>query len=253
MAQDPFHYVGTELDVFSEAHNWRAYWTGMVRPLLGRTVLEVGAGIGSATRSLWTPAVAHWLALEPDDALSDRLRRTVAEMNAPTIEVRSATVAELPAEETFDTALYIDVLEHIDGDLEEVARVAQHIRPGGHIVVLAPAHQWLFTPFDKALGHFRRYDRRSLGRLTPDGFSMLALRYLDSVGMLASLGNRLVLRSAAPTPAQIALWDGRMVPLSRRLDGLLRFRCGKSILGVWQKLEETGTRSGRTTRAVPGA
>ena len=57
-----------------------------------------------------------------------------------------------PADERFDTILYIDVLEHIDDDLGELARSATHLRPGGHLIVLAPAHQALYSPFDKAIG-----------------------------------------------------------------------------------------------------
>ena len=53
--------------------------------------------------------------------------------------------------------------------------------------------------------------------------------------MLASLGNRLVLKSAMPTPQQIALWDRMMVPLSRLADPLLAFTLGKSVLAVWER------------------
>lgn len=158
----------------------------------------------------------------------------------------SGTVAEVPREAQFDAALYIDVMEHIEDDAAEISRVARHIRPGGHINVLAPARQCLFTSFDCATGHYRRYGRASLGRLGPPGFRRLVLRYLDSVGMLASLGNRLVLRSSAPTPGQIALWDRGMVPLSRVFDPLFGYRLGKSILGIWRRDPEAG--AGKPTR-----
>lgn len=46
----------------------------------------------------------------------------------------------------FDTIIYIDVLEHIEDDREELNRAASHLRPGGHLIILSPAHQKLFTP-----------------------------------------------------------------------------------------------------------
>ncbi len=64
------------------------------------------------------------------------------------------------------------------------------------------------------------------------------LRYLDSIGILASLGNQLFLRRSIPTPGQISLWDGVMVRLSRLVDPLLLYSVGKSVLAVWQKRRE---------------
>ncbi len=101
--------------------------------------------------------------------------------------------------------------------------------------MLAPAHQWLFTPFDEAIGHYRRYTRSSLRAAAPEGLALIRLVYLDAVGMLASLGNRLLLHSASPNPRQIALWDRVMVPLSRRVNPLLLHSLGKSVVGVWRK------------------
>ena len=57
--------------------------------------------------------------------------------------------------------------------------------------------------------------------------------YLDSCGLCASLGNRLLLQQNLPTANQILFWDRRLVPVSRILDPLLFFKVGKSILGVW--------------------
>lgn len=101
--------------------------------------------------------------------------------------------------------------------------------------MLAPAHQWLFTPFDEAIGHYRRYTRRWLRAAAPDGLALSRLVYLDSIGMLASLGNRLVLKSSMPSSGQIAAWDRLMVPLSTLADPLLGYSIGKSVLAVWKK------------------
>ena len=53
--------------------------------------------------------------------------------------------------------------------------------------------------------------------------------------MLASLGNRLLLRSSQPTRAQIRIWDDFMVPVSRLIDPLLFGRVGKSVLAVFRR------------------
>ena len=102
-------------------------------------------------------------------------------------------------------------------------------------MVLSPAFSWLYTPFDKAVGHFRRYHKSDLTKIAPPGAQPVFIRYLDSVGLLASLANRLLLRSGMPTQSQVLTWDRLMVPFSRMVDPLVGYAFGRSILAVWQK------------------
>src|SRR5262249_21436916 len=134
------------------------------------------------------------------------------------LEVRTGTLASLDQTEIFNTILYIDVLEHIKDDSAELARAAEHLAPGGHLVVLSPAHSWLFSRFDQAIGHFRRYTAKALEALTPAKLRVVKSYYLDSVGLLASAANRLLLAQSLPTARQIHCWDNFMVPCSRILD-----------------------------------
>ena len=230
-----FSYVGTELDLFAHAKNWKGYWSRVIKPYLGPSVLDVGAGKGATARLLSGVPNQSWLALEPDAELANCIRQDVAAGKiAANCEVRVGTLDALRPDEQFDTILYIDVLEHIEADRMELTRAARHLRPTGRIVVLSPAHNWLYTPFDKALGHFRRYDASTLRAATPDGLKAEKVFYLDGVGLLASLGNRLILNAAHPTAAQIQLWDTWMVPMSKLVDPLTGNRLGKSIVGVWR-------------------
>lgn len=227
-----YTYIGSELELFRAAKNWKDYYYRMIRRHLGAEVLEVGAGIGGTTQVLCREKHVRWVCLEPDPTLIDVLK---AEPNLPTgCETRQGSSAELPEGECFDAILYIDVLEHIEDDLAEVQRAATHLKPGGCLIVLAPAHQWLFSPFDRSIGHYRRYNRPMLRDLTPPGLVIVSLKYLDSVGLLASLSNRW-LKQRMPTPGQIKLWDTWMVPFSRRIDPILQYAIGKSILCVWRK------------------
>lgn len=234
----PSEYVGTELHLFREAHNWKRYLREQLAPYIRGAVLEVGAGIGGTTRMLHDRRCTSWTCLEPDAKLNGELTSVVESLRqgvgcAPRVAI--GALADLDAELRYDAILYIDVLEHIEEDQRELAMAAERLRAGGHVVVLAPAHPWLYTPFDRAIGHFRRYNRSMLRRCAPPDIQLVRLRYLDSVGIAASLGNRLVTRASMPTEAQIALWDGWLVPLSRLLDPVLAYRVGKSVLAVWRR------------------
>jgi protein-L-isoaspartate O-methyltransferase len=59
-------YVGTELELFCDANNWKAYFRDLLAPYPGGDVLEVGAGVGATTRVLCDGLQTSWLALEPD-------------------------------------------------------------------------------------------------------------------------------------------------------------------------------------------
>lgn len=234
MTEPDFAYVGSELDLFADARNWRAYWSSMVRPHLGNRVLEIGAGIGTITRLLCSPHRC-WTAVEPDAHLAQRIRDWAQESQAEGVAVVTGSIDDVPGDGTFDTVIYIDVLEHIEDDRSEVLKAFGRLAPGGRLVVLAPAHPWLYTAFDASIGHFRRYNRTMMRDLRPDQATETLSVYLDSAGIIASAGNRLLLRSATPTRAQIQLWDRRLVPVSRRLDRVLGYRVGKSLLTVWRK------------------
>jgi SAM-dependent methyltransferase len=233
-AQDDFAYQGSELSLFAHAKNWKAYWTSRLSPYLLGDVLEVGAGLGTNTIALRAMARGRWVCLEPDPVLLSHLQKEIDHQGLAPAECLCGTVATLAAGEKFDTVIYIDVLEHIRDDSAELLRVVRHIRPGGHLIVLSPAYQSLYSEFDRAIGHYRRYNRKTLLGCTPPGSHLALLNYLDACGSVLSFGNRLLLKQSYPTVAQILFWDHWIVPVSRQLDRLTRFRFGKSILAIWQ-------------------
>ena len=229
------NYPGQELEIFAAATVWKAYLARQLRPYLGRRVLEVGAGLGGTTRVLAPTCDAEWWCLEPDPDLAQSLERALRAGELPArCHLQIGTLRDLPASQRYDSLLYLDVLEHIEDDRQELADAAERLAPGGHLVVVAPAHPWLFSPFDAAVGHHRRYVKRTLAGLAPPGLQLARLVYLDAVGLLASAGNHFLLRSATPTHRQIAFWDKVLVRLSRVVDPCTGHRLGKSILAVWR-------------------
>ncbi len=230
------YYVGTELELFSGAQRWKSYFSELIRPHLGASVLEVGAGLGGTTKVVARGFSGRWVCLEPDVSLAAKINVAVRAGQVPTTcSVVAGTLATLPEQDRFDSILYVDVLEHIEDDAAEARLAANRLNSGGKLIILSPAYQWLFSPLDRAVGHFRRYSKRTLLAAIPSSLKLVQLAYLDSVGLLASTGNRFVTRAANPSPLQVALWDRLMVPASRILDPLVRHSFGKSLFGVWQK------------------
>jgi SAM-dependent methyltransferase len=228
-------YIGSKLELFGAATNWKRYIADILSRFIAGSVLEVGAGIGANIVYLCGSGVDQWTSLEPDPDLAARISERIRRGEVPAIcRVVTGAIDAIDPKSRFDTILYLDVLEHIAEDRNELVSAGARLADGGSLVVLAPAHQFLFSAFDAAIGHYRRYDRASLCRLGPRGCSLEAFLMLDGAGFFASLGNRLMLRAAQPSPRQIVVWDKFLVPASRCLDPLTGSKFGKSALAVWR-------------------
>jgi SAM-dependent methyltransferase len=222
--------ISCELTLFSAAQNWKRYWAATVSKYLQGAVLEVGAGIGSNSTYLLTERVVNLTLLEPDEELFSTLGEGVYPERVTCMKGGLSDVDEI-----FDSIVYIDVLEHIEDDDLETSRAYDHLRSGGNLIVLSPAWQFLFSPFDQAVGHYRRYSRVSLRGKVDPRLQTVSEIYLDSIGLFASLGNRLFLRRSSPTRKQIEMWDRVMVRVSTFIDPLLFHSVGKTVVGVYRK------------------
>jgi len=108
----------------------------------------------------------------------------------------------------FRAVLALDVIEHLDDDREAVRRLGELVSPGGVLIVSVPALPALFSEFDAAQGHRRRYQ--------PDS---LAAAFVDS-------GLRL----------ERTFWWGRwLVPALRRQRAKNRARSGETPAQVYRR------------------
>ncbi len=232
MAED-FKYQGDELALFQHAKNWKNYFSNQLKPFIHGNILEVGAGIGATTLLLNDGSANSWVLLEPDESMKNELTIKIQSKQLPAnCSVWEETIDQLTTK--FDSIIYIDVMEHIENDKGELHKAARLLNPGGYILVLSPAFQGLYNPFDRAIGHFRRYDKKSLRALTPASLQLIKLDYYDSVGFFAAAANKLLLRKKYPTQKQVLLWDRWMIPVSKVTDKLFFNSFGKSIVGVWR-------------------
>jgi SAM-dependent methyltransferase len=231
-------YAGTELELFQHAVHWKSYWASRISAFLHGDVLEIGSGMGSNTRFLLSrSAPRSWTCVEPDARLFHQLHDIGARSNGCSVHTIHGTVKDIESDLRYDTVLYLDVLEHIEDDAAELAQAAALLRTNGHIVVLAPALSWLYSPFDAAIGHYRRYTKATIQRLSPPACRLVRTEYLDSFGIIASCANRYLLKRAHPTYHQIVTWDRVFVPLSVVLDTLVNRQIGKSLVAVWKRID----------------
>ena len=231
-----YNYPGQELAFFEKAANWKEYFSSFIKPFIGKNVLEVGSGIGATTRLLNDGSATRWTLLEPDEEMNKILQhKKETQSQFSNCIIRNETTFQLPPSEKFDTIIYIDVLEHIQDDKAEMKGAFDLLCPGGHLIILSPAHNFLFSSFDKEIGHFRRYTASTLKQVIPKELELIELEYLDSMGLFALLAYKFFWNRPYPSKKQIDIWDRYIISVSKRTDRIFFNAFGKSILGVWQK------------------
>ena len=169
-----------EFTALGEARNYRAALVREFTPLLRGRVLEVGAGIGQMTAEFArVPGVTEIVAVEPEP----RFHAAFGAAN-PGRRLIRGTLAQLPAGETWDALVAINVLEHIEHDQAELAAWAARLRVRqGRLGLFVPARPELYAPIDQDFGHYRRYTRALLRtRLEAAGFTVERLCYFNCVG-----------------------------------------------------------------------
>ena len=230
-----FTYKGNELELFSKALNWKHYFKNLIDPYISGNVLEVGSGICGTTRLFVDKKISSWTCLEPDKKLKLICKNNIEEFPKNFSVSDFDSMMSIPKNVFYDTILYIDVLEHIKDDKNEMNLAANHLSPGGKIIILSPAHQYLFSPFDKSIGHYRRYSKKSISYLIPPNFQQKSLLYIDSMGFFLSLINKIILRKKIPSSFQINFWSKYFIPISILLDKRIKFSFGKTVIAIWEK------------------
>jgi SAM-dependent methyltransferase len=125
-------------------------------------------------------------------------------------EVVAGSVLEMPfADASFDLAVTLDVIEHLDDDLAALRELRRLVAPGGVLLVTVPAYQWLWSGHDEINHHHRRYTRRSLQRVAEQaGWRQARTTYFNSLLLPAAILLRVLDRfnRAKTTESSLDLW-----------------------------------------------
>lgn len=227
--KDNFEYTGKELHLFRHAVNWKKYFSKKIKPFISGKVLEVGAGMGENIDYLMNDSVISWTCLEPDQRLADSIKT-----NAD-VKMIKGTLADLDTTVQYDCIIYIDVLEHIEDDVAEMKKAGGLLKENGRIIILSPAYSFLMSDFDKAIGHFRRYNKKSLRQVMQiNNLQEEKLFYLESAGTLLLFINKTFTRRSYPSESNIKIWDRFIIPVSKITDALSGYFFGKTIIGIWK-------------------
>lgn len=210
------------LDAFSDAKRFNRWMADTIRPYVGRSVLEIGAGMGNLTRQL-VGRRKRYVATDIDPEHMARLSATL--WHRPNLEVRRCDLAAAgdfdSLEGAVDTAICLNVLEHVSQAGAGARNLFRVLEPGGCAIVLVPQGQWAFGKIDEALGHVKRYSPAELRAVLQDaGFHVERILEFNRISLPGWYFNGKVLGKSTISPFQLRQFN-RTVWLWRRIDRFL--------------------------------
>lgn len=225
-------YLNEVLEFFDISDNYRSYQIELFGNYVGKEILEVGAGRGKIIEILAQNSEKQFTLLELDKNFFDILNNKFNSKNIKVLEERTQNIKE----KKFDTIFYLDVIEHIEDDRFELDTAYNLLKKNGHLIIIVPAFQILFSKFDQKVGHFRRYRKEFFKRYSDEkNLKIKKLVYFDFLGFFIILFSKLLnLTNSKKTTLGIKIWNF-LIPLSRLIDKITFHSIGKSIVCIYEK------------------
>jgi SAM-dependent methyltransferase len=236
-------YRGTELEAMSWAVNYHRWILELFVPYLGGRIVEVGAGNGSFSELLLEQPLESLTLVEPSQSLHIQLRDRLKTITTHTEVTIYPTTFRNAAEDIRlkqrpDSIIYVNVLEHIPDDENELIVVNRILDPGGRLFIFSPALTWLFGSFDDRIGHYRRYTKSELvAKCNSAGFKVLQTRYFDFFGVVPWWIKFRLLKSDKMEPNLVRLYDNYIVPMAKEIESHVFPPIGKNLLVIAEKTQ----------------
>lgn len=222
----------SSLDSLDDAENYRRWIIDLLEAGLEGPILEVGAGHGTLTELLAERGAVH--AVEPSGHACRLLTDRFAD--DPRIQVTRGVIDDVAPQAAYASAVMINVLEHIDDDVRALREIRQRLLPGGHLAIWVPAFEMLYSPFDRRLGHYRRYRRRELERVVGQaGFVVETCHYANLPGWFSWLIIARWFRQEPTGGALVDVFDRVVVPIVRFVEARIRPPFGQSLVVIARK------------------
>lgn len=223
------------LDLLKDTYNYNHWIYSLLRPWLGNNVLEVGSGPGNLTRFLLDREQV--LCIEPNVLYCSQLEKLAAVHRNITIENGDdRLLEEQQYPNRYDTLICLNVLEHIENDMETLQRFYNTLSNNGVLLLYVPASQWAYGTLDRNMGHFRRYNKIILKeRVRQVGFEIVRCRYVNLIGVFGWWWTARCLKDSFINPQKARLVD-KWVPILSALENICPPLVGQSLFLVAKKM-----------------
>lgn len=215
------------LDNLDDAQGYASWIFDLFVPYLGGRVLEVGAGHGTFTDLIATRADSV-LATDLSERCAGILEKRFSD--DPRVSVACGSIEDIAGHGLFDSAVLINVLEHIDDDEGALELLSDLLDDGGRLLLWVPAFEALYSDFDRRIGHVRRYRVPELrSKVESVGLRIERARYVNPVGGFAWFVTARLLGRTPTNKGAVEVFDRYFVPWLKRADRHFQPPFGQSV------------------------
>jgi SAM-dependent methyltransferase len=228
----------TDLESMVYAQRYHRYIVHLFEKYLGKRIVDVGSGDGTITRMLLELHPEKVWSVEPTDEIFEVLEKTdLAEVkNVELLHGYLSDFAGKLKDQHVSGFIYVNVMEHIEHDEEEMRQAFELLEPGGHLCIFVPALPRLYSDIDKGVGHFRRYTKPELIRKArAAGFEVEKARYFDILGVLPWWIRYTLLKGKGVSTTAVKLYDRVGVPIIKATEHGFWPPIGKNVMLVAKK------------------
>lgn len=224
----------TSAEQMQKATNYNQWTFELFCEYIRGDVLEVGCGVGSFTK------------LIDDQGNFDSLYSI--DISQPAIDfiktkkfknkIKMECIDLINAEGCYDFILCMNVMEHVEDDKNFFRKLTGLLKKNGVLFLLVPSHMFLYSNFDKAAGHFKRYAKKDMNSADlPSGIKLIDQYYFNMIGALGYWAVYKALKSGNinDTEGEIGLFDKYIVPFSKKILPL-KAPFGISLISIYKKI-----------------
>ena len=206
-----------------------------IEPYLGQRILEIGCGLGNFAHHLTDRNL--YLGTETSVDSIEHVSRVFADHANMLFAVADATAPGFVdfGRLSIDTIFSLNVFEHIEDHETALRNAANVLQPGGRLILVVPAHMALYGSIDRAIGHYRRYDKNMAADLFRQaGLTLVKQKYINALGGLGWWANSRLRKEDTPPSGQLRLFNA-VVPVLKAVERTVPAPFGISLLTVGQR------------------
>lgn len=222
------------LKAFALTHNYNNWIYQTFRPYISKNVLEIGCGIGNMSRYL-LKSCDKLIGIDISSQFLQHIKIDYPELELYPFDVAGEESLKL-IEKHINTVVCINVLEHVKDDIQALQNIYNILEPNGKLLLFVPALTVLYGEMDRAVNHFRRYNKKELRtKLESLGFEIEKIFYSNFIGVFGWFLNGKILKRKKFPILQPIFFD-KMVPLISKIEKLIRLPFGLNLIIIASKL-----------------
>ena len=215
----------------AEGRRYRAYQFDLVAEHVGRSLLEVGSGLGHFSEQ-FSGRLEYLIVSDNDPYCIGQLRERYSGRDDVDV-LELALPGEVKTRRKVDTVVMINILEHVLDDGQALRDLAACVEPGGHIVIWVPGYMQLYGDFDRIVGHVTRYTPKTLrSAVESAGLTVEVCKPVNFIGAIAWWLAVRRFRVGHVNPRLASLYDVSVVPVTRVLERIIRPPFGQTVFCV---------------------